>query len=204
VALTWVSTMLGMVNPLERVIARAHDVGALVAVDGSQAVPHLPVDVTALGADFLAFTGHKMLGPTGIGALWGRYDLLAELPPFLGGGEMIRTVAMESSTYAPPPSRFDAGTPPIAEAVSLAAAIDYRSALGMSGGAEHGHHVVSYALDRLREVDGLTVIGPSVRVNRGGAVSFTLDGVHTHDVAQLLESRGVAVRAGHHCANPAH
>jgi len=204
VALTWVSNMLGTVNPLEDVIARAHDVGALVAVDGSQAVPQLPVDVTALGADFLAFTGHKMLGPTGIGVLWGRYDLLAELPPFLGGGEMIRAVAMESSTYAPPPSRFEAGTPPIAEAVGLAAAIDYLSALGMSAVAEHEHHIVSYALDRLREVDGLTVIGPSVPVNRGGAVSFTLEGVHPHDVAQLLDSRGVAVRAGHHCAKPAH
>src|SRR5699024_689264 len=178
VALTWVSTMLGMVNPLERVIARAHDVGALVAVDGSQAVPQPPVDVTALGADFLAFTGHKMLGPTGIGVLWGRYDLLAELPPFLGGGEMIRTVAMGSSTYAPPPSRVEAGTPPIAEAVGLAAAIDYLSALGMSAVAEHELQIVSCALDRLREVDGLTVSGPSVPVNRGGAVSFTLDGVH--------------------------
>src|SRR5690625_3763522 len=185
VSVAWVSNMLGTVNPLPLIIERAHAVGALVVVDASQAVPQLPVDVAGLGADFVAFTGHKMVGPTGIGVLWGRYDLLAELPPFLGGGEMIRAVAMESSTYAPPPSRFEAGTPPIAEAVGLAAAIDYLSALGMSAVAEHEHQIVGYALDRLREVDGLTVIGPSVPVNRGGAVSFTLEGVHPHDVAQL-------------------
>lgn len=204
VAVTWVSNMLGTVNPLDQVIAKAHSVGALVVVDGSQAVPQLPVDMAALGADFVAFTGHKMLGPTGIGVLWGRYDLLAALPPFLGGGEMIETVTMERSTYAAPPSRFEAGTPPIAQAVGLGAAVDYLSALGMHNVAEHEREITAYALDRLQEIGGLTVVGPKEAVMRGGAISFTLDGVHPHDVSQLLDSQGVAVRAGHHCAKPAH
>ena len=204
VAVTWVSNMLGTVNPLDQVIAKAHSVGALVVVDGSQAVPQLPVDMAALGADFVAFTGHKMLGPTGIGVLWGRYDLLAALPPFLGGGEMIETVTMERSTYAAPPSRFEAGTPPIAQAVGLGAAVDYLSALGMHNVAEHEREITAYALDRLQEIGGLTVVGPKEAVMRGGAISFTLDCVHPHDVSQLLDSQGVAVRAGHHCAKPAH
>ena len=204
VSLTWVSNMLGTVNPLDAVIAKARSVGALVVVDASQAVPQLPVDVAALGADFVAFTGHKMLGPTGIGVLWGRYDLLAELPPFLGGGEMIETVTMERSTYAAPPSRFEAGTPPIAQAVGLGAAVDYLSALGMHNVAEHEREITAYALSSLQEVGGLTVVGPKEAVERGGAISFTLDGVHPHDVSQLLDSQGVAVRAGHHCAKPAH
>ena len=170
--------MLGTVNPLETVIRRAHEVGALVVVDASQAVPQLPVDVAALGADFVAFTGHKMVGPTGIGVLWGRYDLLAELPPFLGGGEMIETVTMERSTYAPPPARFEAGTPPIAQAVGLGAAVDYLNAIGMDNIAAHEREITGYALDRLQEIDGLTVIGPKDVDMRGGAVSFTLDGVH--------------------------
>jgi len=204
VSLTWVSNMLGTINPLEVVIARAHEVGALVVVDASQAVPQLPVDVAALGADFVAFTGHKMVGPTGIGVLWGRYDLLAELPPFLGGGEMIETVTMEKSTYAPPPSRFEAGTPPIAQAVGLGAAVDYLTAIGMDNVAAHEQEITSYALGALQEIDGLTVIGPKDAVDRGGAVSFTLDDIHPHDVSQLLDSRGVALRAGHHCAKPAH
>jgi cysteine desulfurase/selenocysteine lyase len=204
VSLTWVSNMLGSVNPLEAVIGRAHEVGALVVVDASQAVPQLPVDVAALGADFVAFTGHKMVGPTGIGVLWGRHDLLAELPPFLGGGEMIETVTMERSTYAPPPARFEAGTPPIAQAVGLGAAVDYLTAVGMENVAAHEQAITAYALGRLQEIDGLTIIGPKEAVDRGGAVSFTLEGVHPHDVAQLLDSRGVAVRAGHHCAKPAH
>jgi cysteine desulfurase/selenocysteine lyase len=167
-------------------------------------VPQLPVDVSALGADLVAFTGHKMVGPTGIGVLWGRHDLLAELPPFLGGGEMIETVTMERSTYAPPPSRFEAGTPPIAQAVGLGAAVDYLSAIGMQNVAAHEQEITAYALARMQEIDGLTVVGPREAVDRGGAVSFTLDGVHPHDIAQLLDSRGVAVRAGHHCAKPAH
>jgi cysteine desulfurase/selenocysteine lyase len=204
VSLTWVSNMLGTINPLDVVITRAKEVGALVVVDASQAVPQLPVDVAALGADFVAFTGHKMVGPTGIGVLWGRYDLLAELPPFLGGGEMIETVTMARSTFAKPPHRFEAGTPPIAQAVGLGAAVDYLTAIGMDNVASHEREITAYALGALQEVDGLTVIGPKDAVDRGGAISFTLDGVHPHDVAQLVDSRGVAVRAGHHCAKPAH
>jgi cysteine desulfurase/selenocysteine lyase len=204
VSVTWVSNMLGTINPLDVIIAKAHSVGALVVVDGSQAVPQLPVDVAALGADFVAFTGHKMVGPTGIGVLWGRYDLLAELPPFLGGGEMIETVTMEKSTYAPPPSRFEAGTPPIAQAVGLGAAVDYLSAIGMRNIAAHEREITAYALGRLQEIDGLTVVGPQEAVDRGGAISFTLGDIHPHDVSQLLDSRGIAVRAGHHCAKPAH
>ena len=204
VSLTWVSNMLGTINPVQAVIERAHAVGALVVVDASQAVPQLPVDVSTLGADLVAFTGHKMVGPTGIGVLWGRYDLLAELPPFLGGGEMIETVTMERSTFAAPPSRFEAGTPPIAQAVGLGAAVDYLSALGMENVAGHEQAITAYALERMQEVEGLRVVGPSEAVERGGAISFTLADVHPHDVAQLLDSRGVAVRAGHHCAKPAH
>ncbi|MET0931340.1 MAG: cysteine desulfurase [Aeromicrobium sp.] len=204
VSLTWVSNMLGTINPLDVVIAKAHAVGALVVVDASQAVPQIPVDVAALGADFVAFTGHKLVGPTGIGVLWGRYDLLAELPPFLGGGEMIETVTMAGSTYAPPPARFEAGTPPIAQSVGLGAAVDYLTAIGMANVAAHEQAITAYALGALQEIDGLTIVGPKDAVDRGGAVSFTLEGVHPHDVSQLLDSRGVAVRAGHHCAKPAH
>ena len=204
VSLAWVSNMLGTINPVSTVVARAHEVGALVVVDASQAVPQLPVDVSALGADFVAFTGHKMVGPTGIGVLWGRYDLLAALPPFLGGGEMIETVTMARSTFAPPPARFEAGTPPIAQAVGLGAAVDYLSGLGMDAVAAHEQRITAYALDQLAGVRGLTVLGPQQMVDRGGAISFELDGVHPHDVAQVLDSRGVAVRAGHHCAKPAH
>ncbi len=204
VSLTWVSNMLGTINPVADIARRAHEVGALVVVDASQAVPQLPVDVSALGADFVAFTGHKMVGPTGIGVLWGRYDLLATLPPFLGGGEMIETVTMERSTFAAPPSRFEAGTPPIAQAVGLAAAADYLTGIGMAAVADHEHHITGYALDQLSGVDGLRVLGPTDPVDRGGAISFELAGIHPHDVAQVLDSRGVAVRAGHHCAKPAH
>ncbi len=204
VSLVWVSNMLGTVNPVEQVVARAHDVGALVVVDASQAVPQLPVDVAALGADLVAFTGHKMVGPTGIGVLWGRGDLLAQLPPFLGGGEMIETVTMERTTFAPPPARFEAGTPPIAQAIGLGAACDYLTDLGMEAVAAHEQQVTAYALEQLQRVPGLRVLGPTEPVERGGAISFELAGVHPHDVAQVLDSRGVAVRAGHHCAKPAH
>jgi cysteine desulfurase / selenocysteine lyase len=204
VSVTWVSNMLGTINPLEAIIRRAHAVGALVVVDASQAVPQLPVDVGALGADFMAFTGHKMVGPTGIGVLWGRSDVFGGLPPFLGGGEMIETVRMEGSTYAGLPHRFEAGTPPIAQAVGLGAAVDYLSAIGMPAVAAHEQAITSYALERLREVDGLTILGPSEPVQRGGAVSFELAGVHPHDISQVLDSLGIAVRAGHHCAKPAH
>jgi cysteine desulfurase/selenocysteine lyase len=204
VSLAWVSNSLGTVTPVAEIARRAHEVGALVVVDASQAVPQLPVDVQSLGADLLAFTGHKMVGPTGIGVLWGRYDLLAELPPFLGGGEMIQTVTMGGSTYAAPPHRFEAGTPPIAEAVGLGAAVRYLEGLGMDAVAAHERSITAYALEGLLGIPGLSVMGPTEVVDRGGAISFTLAGVHPHDVAQVLDSLGIAVRAGHHCAKPVH
>jgi cysteine desulfurase/selenocysteine lyase len=204
VALTWVSNMLGTINPVAEIAARAHEVGAIVVVDASQAAPQLPVDVVASGADFLAFTGHKVVGPTGIGVLWGRGELLAQLPPFLGGGEMIETVTMARSTYAGIPHRFEAGTPPIVEAVGLGAAVDYLSTVGMAAIHRHEQAITAYALDGLATVPGLTVLGPLDATQRGGAISFEIEGVHPHDVAQVLDSRGVAVRAGHHCAKPAH
>jgi len=204
VALTWVSNMLGTVNPVAEVARRAHEVGAVVVVDASQAVPQLPVDVVASGADFLAFTGHKVVGPTGIGVLWGRREHLDALPPFLGGGEMIETVAMERSTYAGIPHKFEAGTPPIVEAVGLGAAVDYLAHIGMDAVHAHEQAITAYALEGLATVPGLTVLGPLDATERGGAIAFELDGVHPHDVAQVLDSRGVAVRAGHHCAKPAH
>jgi cysteine desulfurase/selenocysteine lyase len=204
VAVVWVSNMLGTVNPLPTIIARAHAVGAVVVVDASQAVPQLPIDLAALGADFVAFTGHKMVGPTGVGVLWGRRDLLAELPPFVGGGSMIETVSMPRSTFAAPPQRFEAGTPPIAQAVGLGAAVDYLSGLGMETVAAHEKAITTYALAGLATVAGLRVFGPTEAVDRGAAISFELDGVHPHDVSQVLDSMGIAVRAGHHCAQPAH
>lgn len=209
VSIAWVSNVLGTINPVAEIAGMAHRVGAHVVVDASQGVPQLPTDVRALGADLLAFTGHKMLGPTGIGVLWGRYDLLETLPPFLGGGEMIEVVRLSGSTFAPPPRRFEAGTPPIAQAAGLGAAIDYLEALGMENVAAHEHRITAYALERLQQVEGLTVLGPTEAVDRGGAISFTLaaaDGteVHPHDVMQFLDARGVAVRGGHHCARPLH
>ena len=174
VSLAWVSNVLGTVNPISAIAADAHAVGALVVVDASQAVPQLPADLPTLGADLVAFTGHKMLGPTGIGVLWGRFDLLEQLPPFLGGGEMIEIVRMEGSTYAPPPARFEAGTPPIAQAVGLGAAVDYLSALGMDAVAAHEQAITAYALERLAAIDGLRILGPAEPVERGGAISFTL------------------------------
>jgi cysteine desulfurase / selenocysteine lyase len=204
VSLVHISNALGTLNPVAEVARRAHEVGALVVVDAAQAVPQIPYDVTATGADFVGFTGHKMIGPTGIGVLWGRYEILEQLPPFLGGGEMIETVTMERSTYAKPPARFEAGTQPIAEAVGLGAAVDYLSNLGMEAVAAHEQRITAYALKRLSEVKGLTVLGPTEAVDRGGAVSFELAGIHPHDVAQVVDSRGIAVRAGHHCAKPAH
>jgi cysteine desulfurase/selenocysteine lyase len=184
------------------IVARARQVGALVLVDASQSVPHRPVDVAALGADLVAFTGHKMCGPTGIGVLWGRRDVLDALPPFLGGGEMIETVDMARSTYAPVPHKFEAGTPPIAQAVGLGAAVDYLSGLGMGAVAAHEKALTSYALDRLKNVSGVRIIGPAEPVERGGTISFTLAGIHPHDVGQLLDEQGIAVRVGHHCARP--
>lgn len=208
VALTWVSNVLGTINPIAKIARQAHAVGAIVVVDASQGVPHLPTNVSALGADLLAFTGHKMLGPTGVGVLWGRYDLLAALPPFLGGGEMIEIVRMAGSTYAPPPHRFEAGTPPIAQAVGLGAAVDYLNGVGMPAIAAHERELTGYALTRLGQVDGLRILGPTAADDRGGAISFTLAAgdvlIHPHDLMQFLDSRGVAVRGGHHCARPLH
>ena len=204
VSLTWVSNMLGTINPVAEIAARAHQVGALVVVDASQAVPQLPVDVVASGADLLAFTGHKCVGPTGIGVLWGKRDVLDQLPPFLGGGEMIETVTMERSTYAPPPHKFEAGTPPIVEAVGLGAALDYLGHLGMDAVHAHEQAITAHALEGLRTVPGLRVLGPLSAEDRGGAIAFELEGLHPHDVATVLDTRGVAVRAGHHCAKPAH
>jgi cysteine desulfurase/selenocysteine lyase len=204
VSITWVSNALGTINPITEIAAKAHAVGAVVVVDASQAVPQLPVDVSTLGADLLAFTGHKTVGPTGIGVLWGRYDLLAKLPPFLGGGEMIEVVRMTGSTYAPPPARFEAGTPPIAQAVGLGVALDYLAGIGMDKIAAHEQAITAYALEGLKTVPGLRILGPDQVVERGGAISFELAGVHPHDVATVLDTRGIAVRAGHHCARPVH
>ena len=202
VAFVHQSNALGTINPVQRLVSRAKDVGALTVVDASQSAPHLPLDVQALGADFVAFTGHKLYGPTGVGVLWGRYELLADLPPFLGGGEMIETVDMTGTTYAQPPHRFEAGTPMIAQAVGLGAAIDYLTAIGMDNVRAHEQALTAHALEALATVPGLAVIGPNTPDNRGATISFTMKGIHPHDVAQLLDEQGIAVRAGHHCARP--
>ena len=202
VAFVHQSNALGTINPVQRIVARAHAVGAFTVLDASQSAPHLPLDVQALDVDFLAFTGHKLYGPSGVGVLWGRYDLLAAMPPFMGGGEMIETVDMAGTTFAAPPHRFEAGTPMIAEAVGLGAAIDYVSALGMDEIAAHEHELVEYALEQLTAIAGVRIVGPRDAVDRGATIAFTVDGVHPHDVAQLLDEQGVAVRAGHHCARP--
>lgn len=204
VALTWVSNMLGTINPVAEITRRAHEIGAVVVLDASQAAPQLPVDVQAVGADFVAFTGHKVVGPTGIGVLWGKTEQLDALPPFLGGGEMIATVSMEKSTWAGIPHKFEAGTPPIVEAVGLGAALEYLTHVGLENIHAHEQAITRYLLDGLASVGGVRVLGPLDAAQRGGAVAFELAGVHPHDVAQLLDSRGIAVRAGHHCAKPAH
>lgn len=208
VSLAWVSNMLGTILPIAEIARRAHQVGAVVVVDASQAAPQLPINLAAMPVeerpDFLAFTGHKTVGPTGIGVLWGRRELLEQLPPFLGGGEMIATVRMERSTYAGIPHKFEAGTPPIAEAVGLGAALQYLAHIGLDAIHAHEQAITGYALRGLQTVKGLKVLGPLDPALRGGAISFELDGVHPHDVAQVLDSRGIAVRAGHHCAKPAH
>jgi cysteine desulfurase / selenocysteine lyase len=202
VAFVHQSNILGTVNPVEVLAARAREVGALVLLDACQSVPHQRFDVTHLDVDFVAFSGHKMLGPSGIGVLWGRRALLEHLPPFLTGGSMIEQVFMERSTFLPPPQRFEAGTPPISQAVGLHAAVQYLSRLGMDAVEAHEHRLTAYLLDRLHEIPGVRVIGPQTPVERGGAVSFTVDDVHPHDVGQVLDDRGVAVRVGHHCAWP--
>jgi cysteine desulfurase/selenocysteine lyase len=196
------SNALGTVNPVARIVARAKAVGALTILDAAQSVPHRPVDVQQLGVDFLGFTGHKLYGPTGVGVLWGRYELLAELPPFMGGGEMIETVDLTGTTYAPPPHRFEAGTPMIAEAIGLGAAIDYVSAIGMDNIQAHEDELTRYALQAFAAVPGLKVIGPTSPEDRGATIAFTVKGIHPHDVSQLLDEQGIAVRAGHHCARP--
>jgi cysteine desulfurase / selenocysteine lyase len=202
VALTHQSNVLGTVNPLDVIAGRAHEVGAFVVLDACQSVPHMPVDVTATGADFVAFSGHKMLGPTGVGVLWGRRELLAAMPPFLTGGSMIEVVRMEASTFAAPPQRFEAGVPNIAQAVGLGAAVDYLSAVGMEAIHDHELMLTRYALDGLTTIDGLRIVGPPTTEARGGAVSFHVEGIHPHDVGQVLDDLGIAVRVGHHCAWP--
>jgi cysteine desulfurase/selenocysteine lyase len=203
VAFTAVSNVLGTINPTAEMIRLAHAAGAVVLVDGAQSVPHLPTDVQALDVDFLAFSAHKMLGPTGIGVLYGRLSLLEAMPPFLGGGDMIKTVHLGSFVPNDLPHKFEAGTPAIAEAAGFAAAIDYLEKLGMEAVAAHEREMIGYALERLEEIPGIKVFGPTAD-KKGGVASFTLEGVHPHDVAQILDTRGIAVRAGHHCAQPLH
>jgi cysteine desulfurase/selenocysteine lyase len=203
-ALTHQSNVLGTVNPVAELTAKAHAVGALVVLDACQSVPHQAVDLAALGVDFAAFSGHKMLGPTGIGVLWGRFDLLERMPPFLTGGSMIEVVTMEQTTFAEPPARFEAGTPMVSQAVGLAAACDYLSRLGMDNVAAHEQALTNTAVKRLGDLPGVRIIGSAAGPDRAGAVSFDLAGRHPHDVGQVLDSLGIEVRVGHHCAWPLH
>jgi cysteine desulfurase/selenocysteine lyase len=196
------SNILGTVNPVRLVMDRAHEVGAIGVVDACQSIPHMPVDVHDLGADLVTWSGHKMLGPTGIGLLWGRSEILDAMPPFLTGGSMIETVHMDHSTFAPPPQRFEAGVPMVAQSVGLEAAVRYLEDVGMESVAQHEHDLTEYALAGLTEIPGVRIIGPTDAVDRGSAISFVVDGIHPHDVGQLLDDRGVAVRVGHHCAWP--
>ena len=203
VSFTHMSNDLGTINPVTEIIRLAHEVGAVTLVDAAQSVPHLKVDVQALDADFLAFSAHKMCGPTGIGALYGKMALLESMPPFLGGGDMIKEVKLRSFRPNTLPHKFEAGTPAIAEAVGFGAAVDYLNSVGMENVAAHEHEITEYALERLEEIPGVRVFGPDVQ-HKGGVASFTLEGVHPHDVAQILDKDGIAVRAGHHCAQPLH
>ncbi len=202
VAVAHVSNVLGTLNPLAEISRMAHEAGALVIADGAQAAPKLAVDVSELGVDFYALTGHKAYAPTGIGVLWGRLDLLREMGPFLGGGSMIRKVTREGTTWADVPARFEAGTPAIAQAIGLAAAIRWLDGIGMDHVTEHEREITAYAMDRLGTVPGLKIFGPPASPDRVGPVSFELEGVHAHDVSEILDRHGVAVRAGHHCAQP--
>ncbi len=203
VAFTGMSNVLGTINPAAEIVRLAHAAGAITVVDGAQSVPHLPVDVQALDVDFLAFSAHKMLGPTGIGALYGKAQLLETMPPFLGGGDMIKTVHLRAFTPNDIPHKFEAGTPAIAEAVGFEAAVEYLNGIGMPAVAAHEREIISYALERLEEIPGVQVLGPQAD-KKGGVAAFILKGVHPHDVAQILDRTGVAVRAGHHCAQPLH
>ena len=202
VSVSGMSNVTGTIGPVPELVAAAHSVGAIVIVDAAQSVPHLPTDVAATGADLLVFSAHKMLGPTGIGALWGRREILEEMEPAEGGGEMIADVQLFESRWAPIPHKFEAGTPPIAQAVGFGAAIDYLEKIGMDAVRQHEVEITQYALDRLTQVPDLTVVGPTDMAVRGGTVSFELGDVHPHDVATILDQDGVAVRAGHHCAKP--
>jgi cysteine desulfurase/selenocysteine lyase len=197
------SNVLGTINPAAEMIRLAHDAGAITLLDGAQSVPHFAVDVQALDVDFLAFSAHKLCGPTGIGALYGKSALLEAMPPFLGGGDMIREVHLRSFRPNSVPHKFEAGTPAIAEAVGFGAAVDYLTELGMDAIAAHEHEITEYALERLEEIPGVKLFGPAAD-RKGGVAAFTLEGVHPHDVAQILDRDGVAVRAGHHCAQPLH
>ena len=202
VAFTGMSNVLGTIPPIRQMADAAHEVGALVVLDAAQLVPHRPVDVADLGIDFLAFSAHKALGPTAIGVLWGRPERLEEMEPFEGGGEMISNVELHQSTWARIPHRFEAGTPPIIEAVGFTAALRYLNEIGMDQVAQHDHELTAYAVKRLSELEGLTIYGPAAGDERGGAISFTLGDAHPHDLATILDQRGVSVRAGHHCAKP--
>jgi cysteine desulfurase/selenocysteine lyase len=203
VSFAHMSNVLGTVTPAEEITRLAHQAGAITVLDAAQSVPHLGVDVQALGVDFMAFSAHKMCGPTGIGVLYGQLGLLDAMPPFLGGGDMIKEVKLRSFRPNAVPHKFEAGTPAVAEAVGFAAAVDYLAAIGLQSIAEHEHSVVEYAIERLEEVPGLRVLGPPAD-KKGAVAAFTFDGVHPHDVAQILDRSGIAVRAGHHCAQPLH
>ncbi|MEV0946630.1 cysteine desulfurase [Rhodococcus sp. NPDC049939] len=204
VAFTHQSNVTGAVAPVEELVRRAHAVGALVVLDACQSVPHIPVDFHRLDVDFAAFSGHKMLGPSGVGVLYGRRELLDSMPPFITGGSMIETVTMEGTTYAPPPQRFEAGVPMTSQVVGLAAAVRYLEEVGMDAVAAHEHTLVEKSLGALGAIDGVRIIGPTTSENRGGAVSFVVDGIHAHDLGQILDDEGVAIRVGHHCAWPLH
>ena len=202
VAVTHVSNVLGTENPLAEISRLAHEAGALVLADGAQAAPKMPLDMAELGVDFYALTGHKAYAPTGIGALWGRFELLDAMPPFLGGGSMIRKVTTRGTTYADVPARFEAGTPAISQAIGMAAAFRWLDSLGMDAALAHEREIADYALAAVAEVPGLRVFGPPRSGDRVGPVSFEIEGVHAHDVSEILDRHGVAVRAGHHCAQP--
>jgi cysteine desulfurase/selenocysteine lyase len=200
VAFAHVSNALGTVLPAAEIVELAHQNGALALIDGCQAVQHMPVDVQALGADFYIFTGHKIYGPTGIGVLYGRYDILAQMPPYQGGGDMIASVSIEQTTYKDPPHRFEAGTPPITEAIGLAAALDYVSTIGLNRIQRHEAELLAYATEKLRGINSLKIIGTAP--NKAGVLSFVMEGAHPHDIGTILDRQGIAVRAGHHCAQP--